>query len=78
METLTSTAIFPYLAVTVSYRIRDGELQKIPYLAVVGRREAEAGAVAVRKRGADEKQVVMPVEDFIERVLEEDRSRALT
>lgn len=63
---------------TVSYRIRDGELQKIPYLAVVGRREAEAGAVAVRKRGADEKQVVMPVEDFIERVLEEDRSRALT
>ncbi len=65
-------------AETLSYRIRDSELQKVPYLAVVGRREAEAGTVAVRKRGAEKKQVVMPVSDFVARLVEEDRSRALS
>ena len=61
---------------TVAYRIRDGELQKIPYLVVVGKREAEAGTVAVRKRGAKEKQIVIPVSEFVEQVAEENRSRA--
>jgi threonyl-tRNA synthetase len=64
-------------AETVSYRIRDGELQKIPYLGVIGQREADAGTVAVRKRGADKKQVVMPAAEFIAQVSEENRTRAL-
>jgi threonyl-tRNA synthetase len=62
---------------TLSYRIRDGELNKIPYLAVIGQREADAGAVAVRKRGADKKQIVMPVAEFVQQVEEENRTRAL-
>jgi threonyl-tRNA synthetase len=62
---------------TLSYRVRDGEMQKIPYLLVVGDRELEAGTVAVRAHGADTKQVVMPLEDFISRVTEEIRTRAL-
>src|SRR6058998_3708073 len=33
---------------TLNYRIRDGELQKVPYMAVVGQLEADAGSVAVR------------------------------
>ncbi|HSG81406.1 MAG TPA: threonine--tRNA ligase, partial [Gemmatimonadota bacterium] len=65
-------------AETVSYRIRDGELQKIPYLGVIGQREADAGTVAVRKRGADKKQVVMPVAEFVAQIAEENRSRALS
>ena len=65
-------------AETVSYRIRDGELQKVPYLAVIGQREAEAGTVAVRKRGSDKKQVVMSIADFVEQVAGEDRSRSLS
>ncbi|NIR45603.1 MAG: threonine--tRNA ligase [Gemmatimonadetes bacterium] len=62
---------------TVSYRIRDGELQKIPYLGVIGQREADAGTVAVRKRGAEKKQVVLPLAEFIEQVTAENRTRAL-
>jgi threonyl-tRNA synthetase len=62
---------------TLSYRIRDGELQKVPYLAVIGNREAEAGTVAVRRRGAEKKQVVMPVPEFVAQVSDEDRSRRL-
>jgi threonyl-tRNA synthetase len=65
-------------AETLSYRIRDGEMQKTPYIGVIGKREAEAGTVAVRKRGADEKQIVLPVADFVAQVVEEDRSRSLT
>ncbi|MGH7544614.1 MAG: threonine--tRNA ligase, partial [Gemmatimonadota bacterium] len=40
---------------TLKYRVREGELQKVPYLAVVGEREAGKGTVAVRRRGAAEK-----------------------
>ncbi|MEO7653621.1 MAG: His/Gly/Thr/Pro-type tRNA ligase C-terminal domain-containing protein, partial [Bryobacteraceae bacterium] len=34
----------------VNLKIRDAQLQKIPYMLVVGDREAEAGKVAVRNR----------------------------
>jgi len=62
---------------TLSYRIREAELQKVPYMAVVGEREAEAGTVAVRKRGSGKKQEVMPRGHFKSVLLEEVRSRAL-
>ena len=62
---------------TLGYRIRDAELHKIPYMAVIGEREAEAGTVAVRKRRAGKKQEVMDREAFVEMLLEEVRSRAL-
>ena len=35
---------------TVSKKIREGELQKIPYLLIVGDREIQAKAIAVRRR----------------------------
>ena len=62
---------------TLGYRIRSGETHKVPYLGVVGEREAEAGTVAVRKRGADKKQEVMDRSEFIERLAEEVRTKAL-
>ncbi|MGI5921847.1 MAG: threonine--tRNA ligase [Syntrophomonadaceae bacterium] len=34
----------------IGYKIREGQLQKIPYLLVVGNKEVESGAVAVRHR----------------------------
>ena len=60
-----------------SYRIRDGEVMKVPYLVVVGDRELEAGTVAVRAHGAEMKQVVMPVDDFVAAVQEKVRAKAL-
>ncbi len=62
---------------TLSYRVRDGEMQKIPYLLVVGDRELEAGTVAVRARGSDRKQAVMPLEEFVSRVAGEIANREL-
>jgi threonyl-tRNA synthetase len=62
---------------TLNAKIRDGEMQKVPYMAVVGQREAEAGTVAVRVRGAGTKQVVLPVAEFVTRLVGELSSRAL-
>ncbi len=62
---------------TLSYRIRDAELHKVPYMAVVGEREAEAGTVAVRKRGAGKKQEIMLRDEFVEILRQEIRSRSL-
>lgn len=62
---------------TLNYRIREAELMKVPYMAVVGKREAEAGTLAVRTRGAGKKQDIVPVAEFIERVRTEIASRAL-
>ncbi len=62
---------------TLNYRIRDGEVMKVPYMAVVGKREAEADTVAVRARGEGKKQELMGVDDFISTVVREARERAL-
>ncbi len=62
---------------TLNYRIRDGETMKVPYMAVIGKREAEANTLAVRERGTGNKQEVVPVSEFIARVTGEIRSRAL-
>jgi threonyl-tRNA synthetase len=62
---------------TLNYRIREGELQKVPYMAVIGQREAESDSLALRVRGAGKKQEVMPVPAFLERVGAEVRNRAL-
>jgi threonyl-tRNA synthetase len=62
---------------TLNYRIREAETMKTPYMAVIGKREAEAGTLAVRERGQGKKQDVLSVEAFIARVQDEIRTRAL-
>ena len=62
---------------TLSYRIRQAELQKVPYMAVVGEREAEAGTVAVRRRGGGRKQDIMDREAFAALVRDRIETRAL-
>ena len=47
-------------------KIRDYTLQKIPYLLIVGDKEAEAGAVSLRVRGQGDKGS-MPFEEFVNR-----------
>ncbi len=48
----------------ISYKIRELSIQKLPYIAVVGAKEAESGNVAVRGRGNVDLGV-MPVQEFI-------------
>jgi threonyl-tRNA synthetase len=62
---------------TLNYRIREAEIAKVPYMAVVGEKEAAAGTVAVRRRGAGRKQDVMPRADFAAQLRAEVESRKL-
>ncbi len=51
----------------VNFKIREAQLQKIPYMLVVGEREAEAGTVAVRHRKRGNEGAI-PIDEFIARV----------
>jgi threonyl-tRNA synthetase len=62
---------------TLNYRIREGEIQKVPYMAVIGQREAESDALALRVRGTGKKQEVMGVDAFLALVTPQVSSRAL-
>lgn len=64
---------------TLKYRIAEGARMKIPYMGIVGRREAEADQVAVNTRGAGEGQKPAPVsvDEFIARVRKEIELREL-
>jgi threonyl-tRNA synthetase len=63
---------------TLNYRIRDGEVLKVPYMAVVGQRETESDSLALRVRGAGKKQEVMTVAAFMDRLEGEVRMRKMT
>jgi threonyl-tRNA synthetase len=62
---------------TLNYRIREGELLKVPYMAVIGQREADADTIAVRVRGTGNKQEIQPIDAFIARVQAQVRQREL-
>jgi threonyl-tRNA synthetase len=42
----------------INYKVREHSLAKVPVIAVVGRKEAESGQVALRRLGSDGQQVV--------------------
>ncbi len=59
---------------SVGRKIRDAELRKIPYMLVVGDREAEAGEVAVRRHGRED-EGSLAVAAFVERIRAEIENR---
>ena len=59
----------------IGYKIREAQLQKTPYMLVVGEREKNDGTVSVRTRAGEDKGAVK-VEDFVAQALEEIRTKA--
>lgn len=59
----------------IGYKIREAQMDKVPYMLVVGDKEVEAGTVAVRKRGAGD-QGAMVIEEFQQQVLAEIKNKA--
>jgi threonyl-tRNA synthetase len=55
-------------------KIRDGEMQKIPYMLVVGPRDAEAGTVSPRRKGEGDLGA-MPLAAFLDRIGREIREK---
>ncbi|HIY28266.1 MAG TPA: threonine--tRNA ligase, partial [Firmicutes bacterium] len=59
----------------MGYKIREAQLQKIPYMLVVGEKEAETGTVSVRHRKNGDLGS-LSVGDFVEKITQEIASRA--
>lgn len=57
-------------------KIRDAQLQKVPYILVVGDREAQSGSAALRVRGSGDLGAI-PVDEIVERLRVERDTRAL-
>ena len=55
---------------SVGRKIREAELRKVPYMLVVGDREAEEGAVALRRHG-DGDQGSVPIDEAVQRIVHE-------
>jgi threonyl-tRNA synthetase len=59
----------------ITYKIREHSMQKLPYIVVIGDKEMEAGAVAVRARGNVDLGV-MPLQDFQTRLANDVATKA--
>lgn len=61
----------------IGYKIRQAELSKVPYMLVVGEKEAESGTVAIRCRKPKDKakEGTMALDDFLKMAVEEVRTR---
>ncbi|HOQ00863.1 MAG TPA: threonine--tRNA ligase [Acetivibrio clariflavus] len=59
----------------IGYKIREAQLEKIPYMLVIGDKEMENRAVAVRSRKEGDLGA-MALKDFIDKVVEEVRTKA--
>ncbi len=60
----------------IGYKIREAKLEKIPYVLVVGDKEAEENTVNVNKRGVEEKYT-QSVDEFIAKTVEEDKNKII-
>ena len=64
-----------YRSEKIGYKIREAQLQKIPYMLVIGDREAENGNVSVRTRAGGD-MGTMSVDEFIAKITEEIKTKA--
>ncbi len=57
----------------INYKIREHSVAKIPFIGVVGKKEAEDGSITLRKLGSKD-QVTLPVDEAIKMLLAESQS----
>ncbi len=60
----------------IGFKVREAQMEKLPYMLVIGDREAEQGTVSVRTRKG-ENLGVMAQDELIGKLLQEDKARAL-
>ena len=60
----------------IGYKVRRAQVEKVPYMLVLGAKEAETGAVSVRSRFAGD-EGVCPLSEFIDKICEEIRTKAI-
>ena len=59
----------------IGYKIRQAQMEKVPYMLIVGEKEVEARTVSVRKRGEGE-MGALDVDAFVEQLIKEVKERS--
>ena len=54
----------------VGYKIREAQLEKVPYMLVIGAKEAQENTVSIRSRESAENET-MKVDEFVARIKDE-------
>ena len=54
----------------IGYKIREAELERVPYMLILGKKEAEEKVLSIRRRGNKENDV-MDLERFVTKLLKE-------
>lgn len=54
----------------IGYKIREAELEKVPYMLILGKKEVEEKVLSIRRRGNKENEV-MDLERFVTKLLKE-------
>ena len=60
---------------TVEHKVREAELQKVPYMICIGDKEEEKGTIAVRTRGQKKIDFGVKLDDFVKKVSGEIKER---
>ncbi len=61
----------------MGYKIREAQLEKVPYMLIAGDRDMENNVVSVRARKDGKDLGAMSVDEFIEKALNEINTKAL-
>ncbi len=56
---------------TLDYKVREAELEKVPYIVVIGDKEQEQGTIAVRKRGNRKVEFGVKLQGFVQKLKQE-------
>jgi threonyl-tRNA synthetase len=60
---------------TVEHKVREAEMQRIPYIICIGDKEEEKGTIAVRTRGVKKIDFGVKLDDFVKKVSAEIKER---
>jgi threonyl-tRNA synthetase len=59
----------------IGYKIREAQMQKVPYMLVIGDKEAQDGSLSIRTRTGE--QLTMSVEEFLAKIQKEVDDKAI-
>ncbi len=64
-----------FRSTTINEKVRDAEMQKIPYVIVIGDKEEESKTIAVRERGNAKPKFKIKIKDFLDEIKEKIEKR---
>ena len=60
----------------IGYKIREAELERVPYMLILGKKEAEEKVLSIRRRGNKENEV-MDLDGFVTKLLKEIKEKEI-